>query len=103
MKRKVVILVVSSLIIVIAVFGIYNTPMWNDKAVLTETEFTFRGDRYKFVTDYPSQCGFKPDKHVAYSGGVFFGKTYSTVKDDEEKEYIYVSELKEKYVYCKVK
>lgn len=35
MKRKVVILVVSLLIIVIAVFGIYNKPMWNNKAVLT--------------------------------------------------------------------
>lgn len=102
MRKKIIVLAICFLAILTVTFAVYNTPRWNDAGILTETEFTFCGDRYKFVTNYPTQYEFKPDKFIAYSGGIFFGKTYYSVKNDEDKEYIYVSELGEKYVYFKV-
>lgn len=104
MKRKITIILLSICILISIIIPttIYNTPRWNDRVVLTETAFEFRGDKYTFVTAYPSAYDFEKDEFLAHSGGLYLGYDYYSLKNDKNRDFIYVVVFRERYIYSKV-
>lgn len=101
-KNKVIIICVVLFSIAIIGCGIaYNTPRWNDECELKKSAFTFRGDKYTYVTMYPRAYNFEIDKRIARSGGIFFADDFYTLKNDIDRDFIYVSSFGDKFIYTK--
>ncbi len=54
------------------------------------------------ITSYEPEFDFETDKHIAHSGGLFLGYDYYSLKNDENRDFIYVVVFQERYIYSKV-
>lgn len=101
-KKKIIIMSVVCAIIATMVFLIvYNTPRWNGECELSASEYKFRGDTYTYVTMETKAYNFELDKKIAHSGGISLGSDFYTMKNDANRDFLYVSCFGERFVYTK--
>ena len=87
---------------IITVFAVYNTPIWNNDVELYKSSFKFRGEVYTYLTMYTKAYDYELDKAILKSKTPF-GRDYYSFKNDNNKDFIFVSEFGDKFIYTKAK
>lgn len=77
----------------------YNIPIESDNVALDERTLEYQGKTYYFYTAYAGAYDLEVDKKI-WQKGLLFRINYFTLKDDENKDFIYVSQWRERYLYA---
>ncbi|MCH5320504.1 MAG: hypothetical protein J1E36_01995 [Eubacterium sp.] len=79
----------------------YNTPVELDIAELSGRTIKYQGRTYYLMCEYASLFDFERDEKIGQDG-VVFPKSYYTLKNDENKNFLNVTELHESYLYSTI-
>lgn len=79
----------------------YNTPIESDTAELQERTIEYQGRTYHLMCEYAKLFDFEIDKRVGRKG-VVFHTNYYTLKNDENRNFLYVTEIHEGYLYSTI-